>query len=317
MKKGRRHTKETKRKISESMKKRVSLHHHMAKGSLIGAGTGATLQGIPAALIGTHIGGPMLGIPLTISAMGRGAIEGGTLGGIAGAGTYYAKRKFDTKNRARYEYKKDLSVYDFTKKELIPYNFAKKEQKVKSHTRRTKRGTTIVNPFVRVKRYFNPEPAKGSIYTAPFRYAALSAQASKGKFQNLIKDTPNPKEATERLGATIGVGLGRLDTLRKKIRDRGKDFTRGIKLGRRSEGVRDTFERHRLGENIGVVGGLYAASRGLKGTGIKTALVQPSSGLVWDDQFRKASKGKKALIVGGGLVAASQIARITNRYLQD
>lgn len=301
-----RHSERTKKKISESLKRR-NLHQHIAKGSLYGAAGGATLKGLPVAAL--TMGTPSLGIPLTVAAMGSGAIDGGALGALGGTGTYYIREKLDKMrgSKNRYEYSKDFS---FVK------NIEFAESEVKAHTRRTKKGIVRVGPFRRIKRYFNPEPAKGSIYTAPVRYGSLIAESAEGKFKNLTKYTPNPKEATERVGATLGVAVGRADTLRKKIRDRAKDFTRGLKIGRRSEGLRDSFERYRIGENVGIIGGALAVREGLRGTGAKS-LVKGVPGVFTEDVLGNIAKSplkKKLLLAGGGLALSSQLTRMGNRY---
>lgn len=306
---GRRHSEKTKRKISESLKKR-NLHQHIAKGSLYGAAGGIALKGLPVAAL--TMSTPALGIPLTIASMGSGAIDGGAIGALGGTGTYYLREKLD-KLRGK------KNIYEYSKNFNFVGNIEFAEYEVKAHTRRTKNGVVKVGPFKRIKHYFSPESAKGSIYTAPFRYGGLVVESAEGRFKNLTKYTPNPKEATERVGATLGVAVGRADTLRKKIRDRVKDFTRGLKIGRRSEGLRDAFDRYRLGENLGIIGGSLAIREGLRGTGTKS-LIKGVPGVFTEDvidNIRKSPINKKLLLVGGSLALTSQAARVGSRYINS
>jgi len=144
--KRRKHSEETKRKISESLKKR-NLHQHIAKGSLYGAGLGGLAKGgLTGALT---LGVPSIGVPLTIGAVGSGAIDGGALGALGGTSTYYLRQKID-KMRG----KKNIYEYNYGFPFVQNIEFA--ESKVKAHTRKTKKGTVRVGPFRRIKRYFNP-----------------------------------------------------------------------------------------------------------------------------------------------------------------
>jgi hypothetical protein len=102
------HTEETKRKISETLKKR-KLGNHIVKGSGIGAKVGGGYGVLQGALSGGLLAGPGGALAGGVLGGGFGAYSGAVSGSAYGAGTYATRKGLD-KLRGRKKYTYDYSL---------------------------------------------------------------------------------------------------------------------------------------------------------------------------------------------------------------
>ena len=94
MKKRKPHTEETKRKISETLKKR-KLGNHIVKGANIGAKVGGGYGALQGAVGGGMVGGPLGALGGGLLGGGFGAYSGAVSGSAYGAGTYATRKGLD------------------------------------------------------------------------------------------------------------------------------------------------------------------------------------------------------------------------------
>ena len=94
MKKRKPHTEETKRKISETLKKR-KLGNHIVKGANIGAKVGGGYGTLQGAFSGGLLAGPGGALAGGVLGGGLGAYSGAVSGSAYGAGTYTTRKGLD------------------------------------------------------------------------------------------------------------------------------------------------------------------------------------------------------------------------------
>ena len=141
MKKGRKHSDKTKKKISAAMRKR-KLGNHVVKGGkyggAIGAGVGGLSNGAYGAALGGVLGGPVGAAAGGLGGGALGALSGGfggaTSGAAYGAGTYVTRKNLD-----RLRGSKKYS-YDFSWGQTLTLEFKRGKDK-KKRKRRKKKST--------------------------------------------------------------------------------------------------------------------------------------------------------------------------------
>jgi hypothetical protein len=126
MQKRKPHTEETKRKISETLKKR-KLGNHIVKGSGIGATVGGGYGAFQGALSGGLLAGPGGALAGGVLGGGFGAYSGAVSGSAYGAGTYATRKGLD-KLRGSKKYTYD---YSSSKETLLEFKQGKDKRKRK------------------------------------------------------------------------------------------------------------------------------------------------------------------------------------------